>query len=217
MGRTAFAGRLPAGPFLSLAANSACALYHGALGALHRSVWFSAMCAFYLLLAAARFGVVVCGAQRGRAQRFVQAAAGGMLAGLSAVVAWLNTLSLSQDIAAVYGTITMISVAAFTTGKVSAAAVCAVRQRRKGPPFAALNGIRCAEAAASVLTLQRSMLVSFGAMPPETRRMMNALTGAGVCLFVLLAGVCLILKTGKEDVLWQNPNSQRQMKRSQKM
>ena len=50
-------------------------------------------------------------------------------------------------------------------------------------------------------------LVSFGAMPPETRRMMNALTGAGVCLFVLLAGVCLILKTGKEDVLWQNPDS----------
>lgn len=148
----------------------------------------------------------------------MQAAAGGMLAGLSAVVAWLNTLSLSQDIAACVRHDHDDLRRGVHHRKVSGR-----RRVRRAPapegarPFAALNGIRCAEAAASVLTLQRSMLVSFGAMPPETRRMMNALTGAGVCLFVLLAGVCLILKTGKEDVLWQNPNSQRQMKRSQKM
>ena len=56
-----------------------------------------------------------------------------------------------------------------------------VRQRRNPSPLlAAIRGISYAEAAASVLTLQRSMLVSFGAMSAGNIHLMNALTGAGV-------------------------------------
>lgn len=60
-----------------------------------------------------------------------------------------------------------------------------------------LSVIRCigyAEVAASVLTLQRSMLVSFGEMSDTDIRTMNILTGSAVCLFVLILGIILITR-----------------------
>ena len=60
--------------------------------------------------------------------------------------------------------------------------------------FDVLSTITYAEVAASVLTLQRSMLVSFGQMEKEQIYTMNALTGAGVCLFILILGVGMIVK-----------------------
>ena len=77
------------------------------------------------------------------------------------------------------------------------AAVRAVRQRRD--PSLLLKTIRSigyAEAAASVLTLQRSMLVSFGSMDVGTAHLMNSATGAAVCLFVLALGISMILRSG---------------------
>ena len=193
---------VPAFAVRQLLASCAFAVWHGALGAVHHSAWFAAMCGFYLILALVRLCAVLSGGRGVFAPRFT----GVMLFALGAAVACVNTISLSQGIAAAYGTIAMISIAAFTTGKVTSAAVCAVRQRGKGPLFAALNRIRCAEAAASVLTLQRSMLVSFGPMPADTGRMMNALTGAGVCLFLLILGIASIRDSKKETILWQSQN-----------
>ena len=60
-----------------------------------------------------------------------------------------------------------------------------------------IRNIRYAEVAASVLTLQRSMLVSFGSMDHRQIRFMNAMTGAAVCLFVLLLGVSMIAKSNR--------------------
>ena len=48
-----------------------------------------------------------------------------------------------------------------------------------------------AEVAASILTLQRSMLVSFGAVEVDKIWLMNSVTGADVCLFVLMLGISI--------------------------
>lgn len=71
--------------------------------------------------------------------------------------------------------------------------VKAVRQHENPSPLlAVIRNIGYAEVAAAVLTLQRSMLVSFGSMNNEQAHIMNMLTGAAVCIFVLVLGIRMI-------------------------
>ena len=61
--------------------------------------------------------------------------------------------------------------------------------------FKTIQYISYAEMAASVLTLQRSMLVSFGTMDNKQIHFMNATMGAVVCLFVLILGISMMIKS----------------------
>ena len=123
---------------------------------------------------------------------------GILLVALGAVLAAVNYISLSQNIAAKYEEIMMITIAAYTFGKINMAGVKAVKQRRNPSPLLrTIRTIGYAEVSASLLTLQRSMLVSFGSMDHRQIRFMNAMTGAAVCLFVLLLGVSMIAKSNR--------------------
>lgn len=64
-----------------------------------------------------------------------------------------------------------------------------------------IRTIGYADVAVSVLTLQRSMLASFGEMEEIKAHTMNALTGAVVCLFVFLLGIGLMYREKKERIL----------------
>ena len=187
----------------AFACNLLYALYHGALGLSNRSQWFLAMCAFYAILAVMRFSAVLCGLKTAHstcadAEYRIMRCSGVLLVVLSCVLAVVNFISLSQNIAAKHGEIVMISIATYTFYKITTTAVKAVTQRKT--PSALLSvilSISCAEAAASVLTLQRSMLVSFGAMAHGKIQQMNAATGAAVCAFVLILGISMV-KQGKK-------------------
>ncbi|MDO4283854.1 MAG: hypothetical protein Q4C60_00835 [Eubacteriales bacterium] len=189
------------------------AVYQCALGIINLSLWFLAMCAFYGILATMRFSVSLCG-HRGQclpcetSEPFAMRLSGILLGVMSVVLAAINYLSLSQNIAVKYGEIIMITIATYTFYKVIMAIIRAVKQRRN--PSLLLQTIRnisYAEAAASVVTLQRSMLVSFGSMDGAQVRFMNAVTGAAACLFVLALGISMTIKSmGKDHKLWQNQN-----------
>ena len=195
---------------LSLGGNLLYALYHGVIAWLQGSLWFWAMCAFYGVLALLRFLAVWYARKRRKASsaqtRIIQGS-GLLLVLLSIILAGVNYLSLSQRIAVKYEKITMITIATYTFYKITMAVIQRVKQRT-GPSSlgAVLRSIRYAEAAASVLTLQRSMLVSFGEMAPEKIDSMNALTGAGACLFICVLGILLASKARKEKIQWQNQN-----------
>lgn len=180
-----------------MAFNLLYVLYHGVLAAVNRSVWFAAMCAYYTVLSAMRLSAVLCGRERrsGGSDYFVMRLCGVLLMVMSAVVAGVNYISLSQNRIAKYETITMITIAAYTFYKLGLSVVRAVRRRRYPLPLhGVIRGIGYAEAAASVLTLQRSMLVSFEGMGEADIRTMNLLTGGGVCLFVLGLGVFMVIR-----------------------
>lgn len=186
----------------SLAVNLVFALYHGVVGGIQRSLWLVAMCAYYTVFSVVRFCAVLYGRRESAAgspggQYFVMKATGLLLVLLSFVLTGVITVSISQNIAAKYDTITMLTIATFTFGKITMTVVRAVRLRRTpSPVLASLCGIGCAEAAASLLTLQRSMLVSFGETADTT--VWNAATGAGVCLFVLSLGIAMAAKGAKK-------------------
>ena len=199
------------------------ALYNGVLGIMNRSVWFIAMCAYYTILSILRFSAVLCGrkystADAVDAEYFVMKLSGLLLAVLSFVLTGVVYISLAEDIAVRYDTVVMISIAAYSFYKITMAIIRAVRQRKNSSPLmAVIRSIGYADVAASVLTLQRSMLASFGDSYDQNAHTLNILTGAAACLFIWMLGTIMTgkgIKKGKS--IWQNPNSLRQMKKSQR-
>ena len=189
---------------VAFALNLLYAIYHLVLGVLNLSFWFIAMCAFYGILATMRFSAVLCERNHQKlpsddTERFVMKLSGVLLVILSIVLATVSYISLSQNIAAKHGEIIMITIATYTFYKITMAIVKAVKQHKNTSPLLkTIRNIGYAEVAASILTLQRSMLASFGSMSVGNIHFMNAVTGAAVCLFVLILGLSMIAKSMKK-------------------
>ena len=189
---------------LAFAFNLLYAIYHCVLGILNLSFWFIAMCAFYGILAIMRFSAILCERNHQKlpdnvTELFVLKLSGVLLVTLSIVLATVSYISLSQNIAAKHGEIIMITIATYTFYKITMAIVKAIKQHKNPSPLLrTIRNIGYAEVAASILTLQRSMLASFGTMSAGNIHFMNAVTGAAVCLFVLILGLSMITKSMKK-------------------
>lgn len=181
------------------------AIYHCVLGIINLSFWFIAMCAFYGILATMRFSAVLCEHKRNslssdNMEHFVMKFSGILLSALSIILVMVIYISLSQNIATKYDEITMITIATYTFYKVTMCVIKAAKQRKNPSPLLkTIRSISYAEVAASVLTLQRSMLVSFKPMEQGTAQLMNALTGATACLFILILGISMVIKSTRKD------------------
>ena len=167
---------------VAFAFNLLYAIYHCVLGILNLSFWFIAMCAFYGILAIMRFSAVLCERNRQKSpdhdtEWFVMKLSGLLLVVLGIVLATVNYISLSQNIATQHEEIIMITIATYTFYKITVAIVKTVRQHKNlSPLLRTIRNISYAEVAASIMTLQRSMLVSFGTMSTGNIHFMNAAT-----------------------------------------
>lgn len=176
------------------------AIYNGILGALNHSLWFAAMCVYFIILGTTRFATVLCERKSDKrvsiqTELFVMKFSGIMLTILSIVLMGVIYICLSQNIATKHDEIIMITIATYTFGKITTAIIRAVKQcNNPSPLLAAIRSIGYVEVAVSVLTLQRSMLVSFGSMNDANKHILNVATGAAVCLFVLVLGITLLVK-----------------------
>lgn len=180
--------------------NLAYALYHGILGLASQSLWLLLLGAYYILLSVMRFSAVLYDRRSRKKQslfseRFLLRFLGAMLTLLALILAFSVYLSFLYDVAVPYPEIIMITIATYTFYKITLAIVNAVRARKQNVPLLiAIRNIGCADAAASLLTLQRSMLVSFEGMTSQDIGLMNALTGAGVCLLTAALGMYMIFQ-----------------------
>ena len=198
---------------VAFAFNLLYAIYHCVLGVLNISLRFITMCAFYGILATIRFSAVLCERNHYKlpsddTDLFVMKFTGILLVILGIVLATINYVSLSQNIATKHEEIIMITIATYTFYKITMAIVKAVKQHKNPSPLLkTIRSIGYAEVSASILTLQRSMLVSFGSMDSRQMRFLNAMTGAVVCVFILILGLSMIVKSRrKEQEIWQNQN-----------
>lgn len=187
-----------------LMVNILYAFYHGALGIANQSLWFIAMFAYYVILSSMRLSAVLCERKHKSSaseemECFVAKLCGGLLVLLSFILAGVVYISLSQNVAVKHHEIVMITIATYAFYKITVAIIKAIRQRKNTAPLLeVIRTIGYAEVAASILTLQRSMLVSFGSMDDTGINLMNSLTGMAVCLFILLLGIFTILRNNKE-------------------
>ena len=189
---------------VGLLANIMYAIYHGALGVVNQSLWFVTMFAYYMILSSMRFSAVLCEWKRKSlasedTEYFVAKLCGGLLVLLSFILGGIVYISLSQNVAVKHHEIVMITIATYTFYKITVAVIRAIKQRKNAVPLLdVIRTIGYAEVAASLLTLQRSMLISFGSTGNEDIALMNGLTGISVCLFILLLGIFTILRSSKE-------------------
>lgn len=171
------------------------------------------MCAFYGILATIRFSAILyeCKKQNmysDNIEKNMMRLSGLLLTILSFVLVAINYISLSQNIVLQHDEIIMITIATYTFYKIAIAVTKFLKQHKNSTPLLKIIcSITYAEVAVSILTLQRSMLASFGSIDNVKIHLMNAITGAFVFLFILILGISMLIKsTRKDEKLWQNQN-----------
>lgn len=179
--------------------NISYALYNGVLGIISHSIWFLSLCAYYTILSSMRFGVILQDRRNISTENFITRFCGVMLIVLAFVLSGSVYLSLTNNIAVKHQEIIMITIATYTFYKIVLAIINTIKVRKENSLLlSSIRNIGCADAAVSILSLQRSMLVSFGEMEHYRIYMMNALTGAAVFIIVIALGIGMIVKSLKK-------------------
>ncbi len=182
----------------SLIFNLLFAFYNGILGFLSSSLIFIASSVYYMLLSSMRFSVVLFDKKNN--ERMIASAVGVMLIILSVIFHIMVIVSMRYKTAEAYGTITMITIATYTFTKITMAVVTAVRHKKEHSLlYKSVNAIRYSEVAVSLLTMQQSMLVSFGETDEASSVILNACTGAAVCFFILALGIITVKSSRKDN------------------
>ncbi len=182
--------------YISLAFNGLYSFYNLILGIFTKSWWFTALFGYYSVLSVVRFGVILSTKKEKKeniSQSFIMKFTGAMFVIMGVTLAGTTYLSFKSDTGIKYSQIIMISIALYTTIKVTLAIVNLVKERNnRNLNIMTLKGIALADALVSVFSLQRSMLTSFEGMTPEEIKLFNAITGTVVYILIFVLGVFLI-------------------------
>lgn len=186
---------------ISLIFNLLFAFYNGILGIVSTSVIFVASSVYYLLLSSMRFSAIMLERRNTeQSDKNISTVIGALLIVLSVIFQVMVFVSMKYETVKDYGTIPMITIATFTFTKITTAVITAVKHKNDNfNLFKAINAIRYSEVAVSILTMQQSMLVTFKDMDNNSDIILNACTGAGVCLFIFVLGIITLIDNRKEN------------------
>ncbi len=192
--------RILATAFFSFAINVIYAFYNGILGIIDNSWWYLTFCVYYLVLSVMRI-YVITGERKADnlvQEKRIMKVVGVLLIVLSTSMAGSVILCTVLEPVSKKHEIVMITIALYTTIKVTLAIMNAVKARKfNSPILTTVRNISCADAAASVVSLQRSMFVSFGDGGATDVFIMNIATGTAAFLFILVSGIFMIASKQK--------------------
>lgn len=191
---------------LSLGFNLAYGIYNGIIGFSSHSWWLITLCAYYIILGVTRFGVLIFNAKNKNevfSNKFIMRFTGCLLIFLSIILAGTAYLSVENERGIKYNEILMISIAVYSFTKITLAIINLIKAGKNDTSIIkTLRYISFADALVSIFALQRSMLVSFGAMPENEIQILNICTGTAVYIGVFILGIILI--GGKQNGKNQN-------------
>ena len=187
-------GRAAKTAALSLCVNLVYAAYTAALGVAGRSWWFVTLAAYYITLSVVRFAALLCaGRPESGANRIITRFTGVLFLFMAVTLAGTAYLSVLSERGIKHHEIVMITIALYAFVKITLAVVHLAKiKHTDAPALKTLRNISLADAAVSVFSLQRSMLVTFEGMSAADMRLMNMLTGTAVYLTVMMLGINLI-------------------------
>lgn len=180
---------------LSLAVNSLLGGFKLAVGVWLGSWWELTLGCYYIVLALARFlllrdwrpGSDLALEQKKRRR------CGLLLLILDVPLAGMAILVVANGEGRSYPGYLIYATAFYTFYYVISALVAQVRYRRyKSPVFSAAKTLSLANALVSLLSLQTAMFAAFGG-EEAFQRLMNTLTGTGVCAAIALLGIWMLL------------------------
>jgi len=192
--------------YSSLLINTAYAVLQLGLGFYHASFWYFGLAAYYISLAVMRFFLVRY-TTRHRPGEHIQAehlryrACGTVLLLMNLALALIIFFMVYWNRTFRHHEITTITMAAYTFWSLAFAIVGIVRHRRaESPVLAASDAIRLAAASVSMLTLESTMLTTFGEETTDlfTRRMLLGISGGAISFGIIAMAVYMIAHGTKQ-------------------
>lgn len=190
------------------------ALWNGAYGAMqlglgiyHRSAWFYALAAYYASLAVMRFCLArhtlrhKPGENMRRELRYYRAC-GWIFLVMNLALSAMMFYMIRENRATEHHEITTIAMAAYTFFTLIWAIVNVPRYRKyNSPAMSAARAVSLAAALVSLLTLENTMLVTFGGaeMTGRTRQLFLALSGGGISVTIVVLALFMIVSAGKKQ------------------
>lgn len=181
--------------------NFAYAIFQFFIGLYHGSFWFYSMFAYYLFLAITRFYLMKHTLKfepnekpKDELKKYIFT--GWMMLFLNMALCVMIFFMVYWNRTFKHHQITTIALAAYTFISFTIAIVNFIRYRKyKSPLFNAAKSISLTSASVSIITLETTMLTSFGSdMDLSIRKLFLGLTGAAVSLFVLTLAIIMIIK-----------------------
>lgn len=188
-------------------------LWNGAYGALqlglgiyHRSYWFFTLAVYYVSLAAMRLFLVKhtlrhSPGENRRQELIACRRCGWFFLLVNLALSAMMLQRIRDNHLTPHHPITTIAMAAFTFTTLTMAIVNVVKYRKyHSPVLWAAKAISLASACVSLLSLEDTMLVTFGTgdMTAKTRQLFLALSGGGVSAGILVMAAGMLLETGKQ-------------------
>jgi hypothetical protein len=197
----------------TMAFNVVYAAFQLVLGIANSSIWFYSLAAYYFLLAFLRVFMLnhTLKFEPGQKMfrewliyRFCGLGLVLMNLALTVIIAFVTAYSKSS----VNNEIITIMLAAFTFTAMTIAIVNVVKYRQyNSPVWSASKALSFVSALVSILTLEDAMLATFGQAEGESfRRLMGALTGAGIVAVVLAIAIYMIVRSTKTIKTFDNKN-----------
>ena len=183
------------------AATPLFALYNGALGLWHGSLWHGSICVYYLLLALLR-GLLLTAQHRSQAGAERQ---GGLLR-LTSVLLLLLNVALIPPVSLMVldarpvrlGLIPAIACAAYTTYKITAA--CVKLKRKKAGSFPhQLDRLGFVDALVSILVLQNTLLTAVDGAVTREMLPVAAASSAGILLVIFVLSVLWLIRDNRRQ------------------
>lgn len=185
---------IAAGSFLINSVYSAVNIF---LGITNKSYWFITLGTYYFILSVMRFYILLS-EKRITSDKNINHGAtktiiGIMLIILGFVLCGSVYLSVYFEVTGRLHEILVITMATYAFSKITLAIINFVKRHKLNSPVLMLiRNIGLADAAVSIFSLQKTMLVSFEGMTDYEIKIMNACTGTVVWIFVVLIGIVTI-------------------------
>ena len=189
--------------YASLAWNTLYGIFQLWLGFYHRTFWFLSLGAYYIFLAVMRFFLAHHTArysprERMRSELKRYRACGIVLLFMNLALALIVFFMVYWNRTFDHHMITAIAMAAYTFTALATAIVNVVKYRKyQSPVYSASKAISLAAACVSMLTLESTMLTTFGDGEINARLMLGLTGGAVVALIVVMA-IYMIARATKQ-------------------
>lgn len=186
--------------------NTAYAVFQLGLGFYHASFWFFSMAGYYICLAVMRFFLVrytskhTPGAQM-RVELTKYRTCGIVFLAVNLALSTMIFFMVYWNRTFHHHEITTIAMAAYTFASLTLAIMNAVKYKKyNSPVYSAAKAISLAAACVSMLTLESTMLTTFGDGTTDLlmRRIVLGSSGAAVSAFIIAMAIYMIVQSSKK-------------------
>ena len=186
--------------------NTAYALLQLGMGFWHHTFWFYSLAGYYICLAVMRFFLARYTTkhkpgEKMREELIRYRLCGWVFLAMNLALALIIFFMVYWSRTFTHHMITAIAMAAYTFTAFTIAIINIVKYRKyNSPVYSASKAISLAAACVSMLTLETTMLTTFGdgSMDAITRKIMLGCTGGVISVFIIVMAIYMIIQSSKK-------------------